>query len=272
MEKTIFQHLDYKIYLNAWLASQPGGGHGLRGKMAQELGCKTAFISQVLNGPTHLSLESAEKLNRFLGHGKDESVYFVLLVQHARAGSEGLRKLVHSQMQTLIDKQRVLRERVSPTREISEPDQFVYLSSWLYAAVHGYVTTPPFQTKASIAEALRVSISEVSIVLDFLVSRGLVEQKGDHYSMGSFHIHFPALSPMIARHHLNWRLQAIQSLEFGKPENTHYSSVINISRADVPKVSTLLADSLAAISKVVAPSKEEVLYSVCFDLFQVGRK
>jgi hypothetical protein len=48
----------------------------MKGKMAKAAGCHTAFISQVLNGSLHLSLEQAARLNSFFQHTKDEARFF----------------------------------------------------------------------------------------------------------------------------------------------------------------------------------------------------
>lgn len=270
MQQGIFATRDYKQYLSSWLEAQPGGGHGLRLKMAEHLGCKTSFISQVIRGHVHLSLEAAERLNSFLGHGKDEGLYFVLLVQWARAGSPGLRHLLETQMQAVQARQKSVKNRVDATKDISLEDQAVYLSSWTFAAVHAFLATPPHQTKTSISQALRIPPAQVTRVLEFLVSRGLAKQKGAHFTVGSFHVHFGHDQAFVTRHHLNWRLKAMQDLERGSEKDLHYSSVVNISRKDAEKLKAHLVDSIARARKIVDPSPEECLYALNVDMFQVS--
>ncbi|MGZ3705069.1 MAG: TIGR02147 family protein [Bdellovibrionota bacterium] len=267
MEKTLFQFLDYKPYLKAWIASQPVGGYGMRGKMAEAIGCQTAFISQVLNGGSHLSLEQAERLNGLLGHNKAERAFFLLLVQHTRAGSEPLRRHFRELIQEAVDRQSNLKERLRATKELSPEDHATYFSSWIFAAVHASLSIPPFQTKGSIAKSLGLPLDRVSEVLEFLVERGLVTQKGDRFSMGSVHIHFGKDTSLIAKHHLNWRLQAMHHLDSPAKNDLHYSSVVAIAREDAARLSAQLADALAATRKIVEPSQEEALYSICLDFF-----
>jgi uncharacterized protein (TIGR02147 family) len=272
MEKTLFQYLDYKPYLRAWIAAQPSGGHGMRGRMAGAIGCQTAFISQVLNGGSHLSLEQAEKLNALLGHNKAEASFFLLLVQHTRAGTEALRKHFREQLDEAVAKQSNLKNRLAATQELSREDHAEYFSSWAYAAVHASLAVPPFQTKASLVRSLGLPLERVTAVLDFLVSRGLVSRRGDRYSMGSTHIHFGKDASLIAKHHVNWRLQAMQRLESPAPADLHYSSVVAIAREDAAKLSAVLADALASARKnVIEPSREEALYSICLDFFALER-
>lgn len=270
MDKAIYQYLDYKTYLKTWIAGQPAGGHGMRGKMANAMGRQTAFVSQVLNGSAHFSLEQAERLNDLLGHGRAEAAFFLLLVQHTRAGTEPLRKHFRELIQEAIDKQSNLKQRLSSTKELSREDHATYFSSWMYAAVHASLAIPPYQTKSSIARSLALPLEKVGEVLEFLVGRGLVSQKGDRYSMGSVHIHFGKDTALLQKHHANWRLQALRHLEVEKKGDLHYSSVIAIARVDAAKVAAALADGLAGARKIIDPSKEEALYSICLDFFALS--
>src|SRR5687768_11246698 len=98
MKDTVFDYRDYKKYLNDFIKNQASGGHGYRSKIAEALRCHITYISQVLNKDAHFSLEQADELNSFLGHTKDESHYFLLLVQVARAGTHSLRSKFQEQI------------------------------------------------------------------------------------------------------------------------------------------------------------------------------
>ncbi|MGE3262498.1 MAG: TIGR02147 family protein [Bacteriovoracia bacterium] len=270
MKQTIYHFRDYKLYLKDWLSSQPAGGYGLRGQMAEAMGCQTAFVSQVLKGESHLSLEQADKLNPLLGHAKQESAFFLLLVQFTRAGSDSLRAHFLELIEATVERQTVLKERLSSTQKLSEEDHSVYFSSWIYAAVHSYLMIPPYQTKASIAKALRIPLRKVGTVLEFLSARGLAQQSGDHYSVGPIHIHLGNDSSMITKHHLNWRLQAMQAIEADQEEGVHYSSVICIGEKDAQKLKIMIGDFLAGTRRVITDSKEEELHGFCVDFFKLG--
>ena len=107
-------------------------------------------------------------------------------------------------------------------------------------------------------------------ILEFLVSLGLAIQKGNHYEVGASRVHLGGDSPMISKHHINWRLQAIQSLERENREvDLHYSSVISISKEDTLKIKSLLVDSIEKTKAVIKESKEEELHSFCLDFFKI---
>ena len=89
--------------------------------------------------------------------------------------------------------------------------------------------------------------------------------------MSSFSIiiHLDKNSPMIYKHHTNWRLEGIKALESQNNDNLHYSSILAIAREDAQKIKQMLLKALEDIEPVVAPSPEEELYSLCMDLFKL---
>jgi uncharacterized protein (TIGR02147 family) len=270
MKLTIFDFVNYKAYLLDWIQSQPSRGHGIRRGIASSIGCQTAFVSQILKGDAHLSLEQADKLNVFLGHAQEEARFFLLLVQLTRAGTESLRSHFRIQMSEILEKRTQLRERLAVTNEISKEDRSIFFSSWSFAAAHVLLSIPGFQTRSALAQALSLSPKKVGNILDFLVSRGLAMQKGDQFTVGKVHIHLGNDSPMIAKHHMNWRVKALQSLDQEIPGEMHYSSVVSIAKSDAEKLHRLLVDSVAAARELVASSKEEELFAVCVDFFRVA--
>src|SRR5262249_54291611 len=122
----------YKPYLNHVL-SPTGSSRGLRSKLAEHLDCQTAFISQVLNGPSHFSLEYALKISEFLSHNEDEAQFFMLLVQMDRAGTHTLKDFYKRQLQQIHTAREKVQERIKVKQGLSEQARETYYSSWHYA-------------------------------------------------------------------------------------------------------------------------------------------
>ena len=270
-DQSLFQFQDYKEYLGHWIKSQPSGGHGTRRKMATAIQCQTAFISQVLNGPAHFSLEQADKLNSLLGHSKDETRFFLLLVQYTRAGTESLREHFRQQLLELAAKRHVLKDRLAATHELSKEDHNIFFSSWSYSAVHVLLSIPGHQTRTALAQALRLPPKKIGEILEFFISKGLAIQEGEKYRVGKMHLHLGNDSSMIVKHHLNWRLKAMEAIEQEEKEEMHYSSILSLSKEDVTKIKNILADNLSQVRKVVDQSKEEEAFSLCLDFFKVNK-
>lgn len=266
---SVFEFSSYKAYLLAWIETRPLKGRGERSRIAETLRCQLAYVSQVLNGPAHFSLEQAEALNALLDHTEDEADFFHLLVQLDRAGTPALQSRVQKKIKKILNDRLVLRNRLEFEKSLSREDQAIYYSAWYYAALHIAVAVPALQTREALTRAFNLPVSRVSQVLDFLISRGLVEEKKGRYQAGDTRIHLESDSPMITKHHMNWRMQAIQSLEHAGSSELHYSSVITVAESDIPRAREALVKAIEQIREIVKPSKDESLYCYTLDLFKL---
>jgi uncharacterized protein (TIGR02147 family) len=269
MEKSIFEYKGYKPYLCDVLDQR---SRGERSRLAESIRCHSGYITQVLNGAAHFSLEQAELVNQFLAHSKDQSRFFLLLVQHDRAGTASLKEHFAEQMKELTEKQFMLKNRLHFKRSLSREDQAIFYSSWHYGSIHVLVSVPGCSTVKGISDYLGIPIEKTSEVIEFLVSVGLIVQVGDRYNIGTTHIHLENDSPMISKHHTNWRLQAIQSLDQKRPEDLHYSSVVTASYEDSPKIREILVKAIEQVRAVVRPSKNETAFSYGIDFFELRKK
>lgn len=267
MKNSIYDYKDYKIYLRDALVARTENKRGERTKLAVFLSCHTAYVSQVLNGAAHFSLEQGERVNLFFGHSKEQALFFLFLIQLARAGTPGLRKTFEEQLRLMKEKQFVLKDRLEFKKTLSREDQAVFYSSWHYGAIHVLVSVPGCHSERGISEYLRLPVERVAEVLQFLVSLNLVTRKDGRYTIGTSHIHLEHDSPMISKHHINWRLQGIQSLDQVGPTDLHYSSVITASKADASRIQAALVEAIERVRAVVKESKDEEGYCYSLDFF-----
>lgn len=268
MSKGIFDYSSYKNYIIERISESPSKGRGIKLKMAEHLSCQTAFVSQVLNNEPNFSLEQGVKLNKFFNHTKEEARFFLLLLQYERAASEELKDFFNQEMKEILDKRSNLKERLGIKNTLKKVDQQVYYSSWLYTCIHMLVSIPEFQTVIAISRHLNLSRAKVIEVLTFLEETGLIQKNGTHYEIGVTRLHLSKDSPQIQRHHTNWRMQAIRAIDINEPDNLHYSTIVTMSKADVPKVSEILIKAIEECRKVIRESKEEQVQSICIDFFR----
>lgn len=269
MKKTIFEFLDYKSYLRERINDSPAKGRGAKLKMSEFLQCHTSFISQVLNGDPNFSFEQAVKLNTFFDHTKEEARYFILLLHSERAGTNELRSFLKEEMKEILDKRSDLKNRLDVKNSLKKVDQQVYYSSWHYTCIHMLIAIPDFQTPLAIAKHLNLGREKVMEVLNFLESTGLAKKTGTRYEIGVTKIHLTKDSPQIQRHHVNWRMKAVNAIDENIPTNLHYSSIVSMSAADVPHIKEVLIKSIEECRKIVRDSKEEQVQSICIDFFGV---
>ncbi|MCM2322226.1 MAG: TIGR02147 family protein [Oligoflexia bacterium] len=268
MEISVFDHEHYQDYLvSLLLKSEHSRGNASR--LARFLGCQSSFISQVLSGRAHLSLEHAIRVSDFLNHTADERHYFMLLVQGDRAGSEKLRHYYRAQTQAIRDRRRLVRERIRVHEDLKPEHQMIYYSVWWYLAIHILVALPGTQTREQLAKRLNLAPEIVERALSFLTESGLIVEKAGKYSIGAKRIHLGPESPMLPRHHANWRNKALQAIDEMKPENLHYSGVIGISRADAKKLRAMMLDLLQRTEPIVRDSPEEAPYVMLLDFFEL---
>ncbi len=267
MNRSLFEYSDYKAFLRELGDSQP---RGFRKALAQAVHCQTAYVSQVLNGDYHLSLEQAEAATQFLGLSRDEARCFILLVEIHRAGTPSLRRFFEDQLKELRERHYMIKERIGVSNVLSEQNQAVYYSSWHFAAIHMAVTIPRLRNRTALSRALRIPVRKLGETLDFLCSVGLVAKEGEKYLPGSTQLHLPKDSPSIHRHHANWRQQAmIQMHSDNAQEDLHYSSVSSLSAADAQKIKAMLTHSISDAVQTIKDSPEEQLIGINIDCFRV---
>ncbi len=265
--ETIFDYDSYRTYLKKRLGD--GQRLGIKKLAANALGVHTTLISQILSGKCEISLEQTENMNLFLGHSEDEADFFLLQVLKERAGTASLRRRLEKQIDIQKAKRLNLSMRVKDRSEITESEKEKFYSNSLYAAIHVLTSIPGFQSKKELANSLNIASSKVSEAVDFLVGLGVVTETKGHLSPGQQHIHLGSDSKHIYRHHLNWRLKAIERISEQADRDLHYSVIFSLSEDDVKKIKEIILSTVGEVSKVVNKSKEETAYVFCFDFFEL---
>ncbi|WP_413587062.1 TIGR02147 family protein [Bdellovibrio sp. HCB274] len=267
MEKSVFEYSHYRSYLRMRLES--AGRRGSKAQIATEMGVQATYVSQVLQENAHLSLEQAEAANVFLNHTSQESHFFLLLVQKDRAGTKSLRDYFQTQLDEILKTRMVLTERLGKSTQLDEKDRSWYYSSWIPSAIHIATTIPTLRTVGDLAKAMQLSSEKVMETLERLENIGLVRKEGLQFLPGEQQIRIGKDSHYILKHHTNWRLQAMQSLEHENLKELHYSAVVSLSAKDVDKIKDLLLESLKANVEIIKDSKEEELYCLTMDFFSL---
>ncbi len=246
-----------------------GESRGSRSKLAKFLNCQTGYIYQVLRGNTHFSLEHAVKINTFFEHDEEEKHFFMLLVQFERSGNQELSSYYLNQINEIHKKRSEITSRIAKSSELTLEDQMEYYSHWYYSAIHVIVSIADFQSVSQISERLNLDILTVKKSINFLVQKKLIIEKDGNYIIGPARIHLSSDSPMISKHHTNWKINALKSLDKINNENMHYSSVVTLSNEDFLKIKEILLKSIENIEPILRESKEEDIFSMSLDFYRV---
>jgi uncharacterized protein (TIGR02147 family) len=269
MKKTsCFSFDDYREYLKFRLPTK-GQERGLRSRLAEALHCQSAYVSQVLSGDSHFSLEHGSLVSRFLGHSELEAEYFLMLLHEARAGTKELVEFYQRKRREVLEKYEVIAERIKVKTGLSAEDQMTYYSAWYYAAVHVMLTVPRLQTPGEIAKYLQLPLAQVQKVLEFLESVGMAIEENEKYRCGEARIHLGKDSPMISKHHSNWRMRAIQAVDRASRDDLFYSGPISIAEADAEVIRGKILKLLEEVEPIFQGSKEECVFCLDVDFFRL---
>jgi uncharacterized protein (TIGR02147 family) len=268
-KNSLFEFVDYKAYLRSRMNRMERGGRGFRSELARTVGCQTGYVTQVLNNSANFSLEQAVAINKLLGHTRQEARFFLLLIDYARAGTADLKRHFAEIIEESVQNHLNLKERFQVKQSISEIDQMAYYGEWAYVAIHVIVSIPSLQTPEAIAKAIDLPEVKVRRILEFLIGIGLVVEKNGRYSVGINRLHLGKDSPLLAKHHINWRLKALTSIDREDEESLRYTSVISIAKSDALEIKRRFVKFLEEYNSVVKDSKDESMYCLTVDFLSL---
>ncbi len=266
----IWDFHEYKNYLLACLGET--SRTGLRKKLAEHIPVHTTFISQILKGRAHLSLEQAESVNSFFDHTFDEGEYFLLLVMKDRAGSVDLKKRFEKRLRLMRDQRLNIKGRLGTSADISNQDRDRFYSSYYYGAIHVLTGISTFKTVETLAGALKLPKNRVQDMVDFCLQIGVLRESSGELQPGPNHVHLGTDSDMVLRHHSNWRKHAMNRLDFVDAEDLHYSACVSLSLSDAFKLKDSMLDHLHGYLETIKKSNEEVAYVLNFDFYKLLAK
>ncbi len=263
----ITQAVDYRRYLRSWLDDEKPNRRNIKTQLAEHIGCKLSYLSQVLGERANFTLEQSILINEFFGHTNFESRLFILMVERERAGSKKLEDHFKQQIASLLKEQN-LKKRFELTGQVPDETQQLYYSAWYFSAIHMLLATPEINSQ-TIAARLNLPVEEVNRVIEVLLESGLVSRKGSSYEFAQDRVYLGRDAVSIKHHHINWRSQALQSVEKNLPTDLHYSTVTAISRDDFERIKSVLMQAIDRSREITGPSKEEDVYALTIDWFKV---
>lgn len=269
----IFKYLNYRDYLRARIHEDGRSQKGYQTRLALAAGCQKSMISRVLSGELHFTLDHAYGLCEFWDLKEVEQLYFLTLVEYERAGNSKYRAYLKAKLAKLKEDDEDLSRRYLDKQNALN-DSFVseYYSSWHYPAIHFLTSIPYFQHEERLAEHLGLNIIFVKNILRRLQEMGLCRREASTWKCVNFNIHLSKESPLLAHYHRTWRTVAIDEYSFGKnKKNIHYTALHTLSKKDFEQIRQMVLDFIEKSRAVVAPSPEEILIGINFDLYEIGR-
>jgi uncharacterized protein (TIGR02147 family) len=258
---SLFDYEDYRRYVRDRLKAMPRRGHGQYRQMALLLDIHTTMVTHIFKGDAHLSVEHALKLAEHFAFSSLETDYFVTLVQLARASNVQSRRYFGKILSDLKTRSLNLAERLQVKKVLDERDQAMFYSAWYFSGIRLLVATGDFRSPEAVAESLGLSMKTVARALEFLLSTDLVRLENGRYRVGEAKTYVTRDSPLVSKHHLNWRLKSIEMLENIPDGDLSFTNSIALSEKDFQKIREEIVKLLETYKEIGDPSPPE---TVCF--------
>jgi len=268
---SLFQTENYKDILNETIADRRKVEKGVSRKLADHLNVNPSMVSQVLSGPKDFSEEQMIFVCEFFGFAPLETQYLLLLLQKARAGSVKLKAHFEKNLIQIRTQAKLVSERVQTNRDLNDLEKAIFYSSWMYPAVHLLTTLEQKPRFEKICERLGAEPTKVREILNFLIEIGMVVEVNNTFSSGPVATHLEKKSPLLIKHHTNWRLKAIQVAETLSDEELMYTANFSVSKKDFHILREQLLQTVQKFLKIVGPSPAEEIAQFNIDLFWIRK-
>lgn len=268
MEKLpIYSFNSYRALLSHFLLGNKQRGQLSRA--AEHLNCQRSYLSRVIKGDAHLTLDQAYLLSQFWKFTNDERDYFSSLVEYDRAGVHEYKTFLKKRLDEMKKKHETIQERTQRQSYVVDNMQINYFSSWISCALQFLTMIPQFQNVEALADRLSLKKEIVSFYLDELQKLDFVEFKNNKWINKSSNLHIPKESPLVQLHHNNWRGRAQLDSQNINTDHIHFTGVYTLSFDDYHRIKEMLLAFISDANKIIGPSQcEEGVVLLC-DFFKI---
>ena len=263
----IFEFDQYKDYVLVRIKAMPQAGRGEFQKIAHALKMHTTLVSQVFRGKKDLTLEQACALADYFSLTELETEYFICLVQLERAGTDRLRRMLKRQRTVMREKGLELGQRIQPDKALTGETKAIFYSNWYYSGVWLLTSIPKYQDVESISKYFDLPEAQARRIVEFLLNAGLCAEQDGRITMVGQRTHLEANSPLISRHHLNWRMKAMSRFENLSPDELVFSAPMSIAVGDGPVIREALAKLIETVASIVKNTASEKVSCLNIDWF-----
>lgn len=267
----IFEYKSHRKFLRDRMKTLPSKGRGELTRLAQAVGVHTTMMSHIMKGTAEFSLEQALKLADHLAFNELETDYLVALVQLERAGDPRARAYCQGKLEALRKQAQDVSMRLKARNELSEADRAFFYSSPVYTYVRLLSAIERFQTFEALLTETQLPAKKLRAHLDFLIGRGLCEEKNGRIVYGSVPTYIEAGSALVSRHHLNWRQKTQEKMENLRTEDLVFTFPTAISEEDFQIIREKLVQFIEDFKKIATPSPSEHLYCLNIDWLKISR-
>ncbi|MGE3975630.1 MAG: TIGR02147 family protein [Bdellovibrionales bacterium] len=265
---SVFDFDDYKLFVNTRIQEMPKKGYGQYQRLAEHLKINSVTISQIFKGNRELGIDQALELSEFLGLSEIERDFFLLLVDHARASTQKWKSFIEKKIRLKKTEARNLKSRLQPEKDIVEEVRSTFYSNWYYSGIRLSTSIKSFSTLESIAHHFQLPRPLVAEVLEFLIRQRLVVEKDGRYAIGPKSTHVESTSPLVNRHHANWRIKGLQKMGHMDSEELFFTGPLSLSKKALEEIRSDLTNFIQDTTMKVKESDSEILACLNIDWFK----
>ncbi len=264
----IFDFQDYRRYLRAWIEKARENHSSNLSRLAESLGVNPSFLANVLSGAKNLSFEQGAAVAKIFNHTNLEREYFFALLQIERAGTHLLKTYWQGKKDAILEERLKVKSRVGKHVELTAEDRAIFYSSWIYVAVFVATAITDGQTLDQIAKRFSLERSKAEEILSFLENTGICVRENSTYKMGQNSIYISNESPLVVKHHTNWRMKAIQKMDSRQPKDLFYTSPMSISATAFENIRKMLLENIENSQNIAHKSAAEDVFCLNIDFFK----
>ena len=269
--KEIIEYTDYRKYIQDYYDERKRCSAFTWRDFARAAGFSSAvFLKYVCEGKKNLSLGAAGSVANAMGLAGFENTYFVLMVSYAHAKGDAAKRAAFEERCALARAHRV---------HVLGNEEFDYFKSWKNPVLREMAPHMPGAKPLDMAHACKqkISATEVSETLDFLVRAGLLKRDKD----GNYHQTEKSVSmgpvdavPVAARDMQRQMGEfAIQSLDLPLSERDMSGLTLGLTRRAYERIKKELADCRRRIVAIATEDDEtEQVYRLNLQLFPMSER
>lgn len=266
---SIFEYTSYKQFVTEKIRSMPKKGRGQYLKIANYLQVHTTMVSHVFKGDANIGVEQGLKLCQYFGLSDLETDFFMNLLHRERAGDVQSQAYYDKKLEELKLKATDIKQRLGPQNELDDQQKATFYSHWYYSGIRLLTALDGFDQPEAIANHLNLPLSRVREVIDFLLQTGLCREEKGHLKVGTTSTYIDVSSPLVSRHHFNWRHKVAPKIDAVSNEELVFTNPITISKQDFLRVREELIQMIEKFKAIADPSEPELLGCLNIDWVKI---
>lgn len=269
----VFDYISYRDFIKEMIRARSIENKGVITTLSKAMNIHSSLMSMILSGKRDLSIEQSFDLCQYFELTEPEIEFFILLVQWERAGTKRLKLHFKNKIDVLKKESKLLKNKVHIRKTLSEAEQSIFYSNWMYAAFHLYCGIGKNgKSLLEVCHEFKKPRKTVLEILTFLRSINLLTESDGRYQVTSKSTLLGLDSPFLIRHHMNWRNRALMRMDELTEAEFMISAPFSVSKSDFSKIRELLVHSVKKVTDVIQASPEEITACMNIDLFFLGSK